>query len=68
MELTASPTFTSARKDQSFERADDRGVAQIFLRVFERSPGLRHLRLHLAISARDTAKLRCALTCLFSTS
>src|SRR6266852_446068 len=32
-----------AREDQSVNRADDRGVAQIFLRVFERSPGLRHL-------------------------
>src|SRR5229473_4008353 len=32
-----------AREDQAVNRADDRGVAQIFLRVFERSPGLRHL-------------------------
>ena len=36
-----------ARKDQSFKRADDRGVAQIFLRIFQRRSCLSHLRFAL---------------------
>src|SRR5256885_2062490 len=33
-----------ARKDEPVNRTHNRGVAQIFLRVFQRSSGLRHLR------------------------